>query len=81
MYKPEDEDMLYLVLDRLEGGSVEDLRRQEGHLDESHTANIMMQIVDAIRYCHDLGVAVRPLWKVASHFSEESDRSRCQPQH
>lgn len=55
---PPDGNMLYLVLDKLEGGSVEALRNQEGHLEEGHTAYIMAQVVDAVRYCHSLNTAV-----------------------
>lgn len=50
--------MLYLVLDRLSGGSVESLRKQEGRIEEGHAAYIMAQVVDAVRYCHDLNIAV-----------------------
>lgn len=59
VYRPKDKDMLYLVLDRLSGGSVESLRKQEGRIEEDHAAYIMAQVVDAVRYCHDLNIAVR----------------------
>lgn len=49
--------MVYLVLDRLEGGSVEGLLKQEGHIEENHAAYIIAQVVDAVRYCHGLGIA------------------------
>lgn len=50
--------MMYLVLDRLEGGSVASLCKQEGHVEESYAAYIMSQVVYAISYCHNLGIAV-----------------------
>lgn len=58
VYRPKDRDVLYLVLDRLSGGSVESLRKQEGRIGEGHAAYIMAQVVDAVRYCHDLNIAV-----------------------
>lgn len=59
VYQPADEDMLYLVLDRLEGGSVDALRKQKGHVEEGLAAFIMAQVVDAVRYCHNKNIAVR----------------------
>lgn len=59
VYRPKDEDMMYLVLDRLEGGSVDALRKQRGHLEEGFAAYIMTQVVDAVRYCHSMNIAVR----------------------
>lgn len=51
--------MMYLVLDRLEGGSVDALRKQRGYLEEGFAAYIIAQVVDAVRYCHSLDIAVR----------------------
>lgn len=59
VYQPKDEDMLYLVLDRLEGGSVDALRKQKGHVEEGLAAFIMAQVVDAVRHCHNKNIAVR----------------------
>lgn len=59
VYQPRDEDMLYLVLDRLEGGSVDALRKQKGHVEEGLAAFIMAQVVDAVRHCHNKNIAVR----------------------
>lgn len=58
MYQPKDEEKLYLVLDRLEGGSVDALRKKEGRIEEGHAAYIIAQVVDAVRYCHSLNMAV-----------------------
>lgn len=49
---------MYMVLDRLEGGSVDGLWREQGKLTEDHAAHIILQIVSAVRYCHDRGIAV-----------------------
>ena len=48
-----------MVLDRLEGGSVDGLWREQGKLAEDHAAHIILQVVSAVRYCHDRGIAVR----------------------
>ncbi|CAM9641869.1 unnamed protein product, partial [Hapterophycus canaliculatus] len=66
-----DEDMIYLVLDRLEGGSVDALRKQRGHLEEGFAAYIMAQVVDAVRYCHSLNIAHRDL-KLANCMFEDT---------
>lgn len=58
VYQPKDEEKLYLVLDRLEGGSVDALRKKEGRIEEGHAAYIIAQVVDAVRYCHSLNMAV-----------------------
>ncbi|CAM9621206.1 unnamed protein product [Ectocarpus sp. 4 AP-2014] len=72
VYQPKDEDMMYLVLDRLSGGSVEALRRQKGHLEESFAAYIVAQVVDAVRYCHSLNIAHRDLKLANCMFEDES---------
>lgn len=48
-----------MVLDRLEGGSVDGLWREQGKLSEDHASHIILQVVSAVRYCHDKGIAVR----------------------
>lgn len=59
VYRPRSGDRLYMVLDRLEGGSVDGLWRKQGKLSEDHAAHIILQVVSAVRYCHDRGIAVR----------------------
>ncbi|CAN0248481.1 unnamed protein product, partial [Scytosiphon promiscuus] len=59
VYRPPSGDKIYLVLDRLEGGSVDGLWRKQGKLSEDHAAHIILQVVSAVRYCHDRGIAVR----------------------
>lgn len=58
VYQPRVVDIMYLVFDRLEGGSVASLRRQEGHVEESFATYVMSQVAYAIIYCHNLGIAV-----------------------
>ncbi|CAB1116073.1 unnamed protein product [Ectocarpus sp. CCAP 1310/34] len=72
VYQPKDEDMMYLVLDRLSGGSVEALRRQKGHLEENFAAYIVAQVVDAVRYCHSLNIVHRDLKLANCMFEDES---------
>lgn len=62
VYRPRSGDRLYMVLDRLEGGSVDGLWRKQGRLSEDHAAHIILQVVSAVRYCHDRGIAVRVRW-------------------
>lgn len=62
VYRPRSGDRLYMVLDRLEGGSVDGLWRKQGKLSEDHAAHIILQVVSAVRYCHDRGIAVRKKW-------------------
>lgn len=59
VYRPRSGDRLYMVLDRLEGGSVDGLWRKQGRLSEDHAAHIILQVASAVRYCHDRGIAVR----------------------
>ncbi|CAM9822843.1 unnamed protein product [Ectocarpus sp. 6 AP-2014] len=61
VYRPPSADRLYMVLDRLEGGSVDGLWRRVGQLSDDHAAHIILQIVSAVRYCHDRGIAHRDL--------------------
>ncbi|CAM9445168.1 unnamed protein product [Ectocarpus fasciculatus] len=61
VYRPPSGDRLYMVLDRLEGGSVDGLWRRVGRLSDDHAAHIILQIVSAVRYCHDRGIAHRDL--------------------
>ncbi len=58
VYRPPSGERVYMVLDRLEGGSVDGLWRKRGKLSEDHAAHIILQVVSAVRYCHDKGIAV-----------------------
>eukprot|EP00752_Nemacystus_decipiens_P001784 g1724.t1 len=71
VYRPQSGDRLYMVLDRLEGGSVDGLWRKQGKLSEDHAAHIILQVVSAVRYCHDRGIAHRDL-KMENSLYEDS---------
>ncbi|CAM9722367.1 unnamed protein product [Ascophyllum nodosum] len=73
VYRPKNEDMVYLVLDRLSGGSLEALRRHEGRLEEDCAACIIAQVVDAVRYCHDRHIAHRDLKLANCMFEDDSE--------
>ena len=68
--------MLYLVMDRLEGGSVDALRKKRGRIEEGHAAYIMAQVVDAVRYCHSLNMAVSA-GEIATQYKLKALRSSC----
>ncbi|CAM9747587.1 unnamed protein product, partial [Choristocarpus tenellus] len=58
VYQPKDRSMLYLVLDRLSGGSVKEMLKEQGRFEDEHAAHIMTQIAHAIVHCHSLGIVV-----------------------
>lgn len=75
VYRPPSGDKVYMVLDRLEGGSVDGLWRKQGKLSEDHAAHIILQVVSAVRYCHDRGIAVRGVqdaWRASYPMSHAS---------
>ncbi|CAM9304960.1 unnamed protein product [Laminaria digitata] len=72
VYRPPLGDQFYMVLDRLEGGSVDGLWREQGKLAEDHAAHIILQIISAVRYCHDRGIAHRDLKMENSLFEDSS---------
>jgi eukaryotic-like serine/threonine-protein kinase len=52
---------LYLVMDFIEGGSLDDLIRSSGALAEERAVPIFIQICDALQFAHDIGVLHRDL--------------------
>lgn len=52
---------LYLVMDFIEGGSLDDLIRDSGALPEERAVPIFIQICDAVQFAHDIGVLHRDL--------------------
>lgn len=56
---------LYLVMDYVNGGELFDLLEQRGALVEDEARRYFHQLVDAINYCHSVGVSHRDL-KVCS---------------
>ncbi|CAM9895042.1 unnamed protein product [Ectocarpus sp. 12 AP-2014] len=75
VYRPSSGDRLYMVLDRLEGGSADGLWRCAGQLSDDHVAiiilQIILQIVSAIRYCQDREIENRDL-KMENYLYEDS---------
>lgn len=59
---------LYLVMDYVNGGELFDLLEEQGALDEDVARRYFHQLVDAINYCHSVGVSHRDL-KVRFFFS------------
>lgn len=54
-------DMLYLVLEYASGGELFDAIVNRGNYTEAEAARIIAQILDAIRFCHEHGIAHRDL--------------------
>lgn len=52
---------LYLVMDYVNGGELFDLLEEQGALDEDVARRFFHQLVDAINYCHSVGVSHRDL--------------------
>ncbi|CCG80711.1 Serine/threonine-protein kinase cds1 [Taphrina deformans PYCC 5710] len=56
-----DDTEIYLVLEYLPGGDLMDYIMRRGKLDEYSTGKIIMQILDALVYCHKIGIAHRDI--------------------
>lgn len=54
-------DCLYLVLELMTGGELFDRIVEKEHYSEKEAADTIRPIVDAIRYCHSMGIAHRDL--------------------
>lgn len=54
-------DMIYLVLDRLEGGSLREKWKEANVLSEAETAHILHGTLSAVKYCHKRRIAHRDL--------------------
>lgn len=52
---------LYLVMDYVNGGELFDLLEKKGALEEDEARRFFHQLVDAINYCHSVGVSHRDL--------------------
>lgn len=57
---------LYLVMDLVNGGELFELVEHKGALNEDFVRRFFHQLVDAISYCHSVGVSHRDL-KVRMH--------------
>ncbi|KAG5180405.1 kinase-like domain-containing protein [Tribonema minus] len=61
VYQTVDLKHVYLIMDRLEGGTVREKWAELDGLEEDHAAYIASGVVAAIRYCHDRNVVHRDL--------------------
>lgn len=52
----EDDDMIYLVLEYIEGCELFDEILEQGQLDELKAAEVMRQIFSSLQYCHERNV-------------------------
>lgn len=57
----EDEAKFYLVFEIMKGGELFDRIVEKDHFSEREAADTIRPIVDAIRYCHLMGIAHRDL--------------------
>ena len=57
----EDEDNIYLVMELMTGGELFDRVVDKEHYSEKEAADTIRPIVDAIKYCHSLGIVHRDL--------------------
>ncbi len=57
----EDEDCIYLVMELMTGGELFDRVVEKEHYSEKEAADTIRPVVDAIKYCHSLGIVHRDL--------------------
>lgn len=57
----EDDNTFFMVFEFLSGGSLEERIQSEGAMKESDALALMVTIVDALHYCHSLGIVHRDL--------------------
>jgi calcium/calmodulin-dependent protein kinase I len=57
----EDKSRFYMVMELMTGGELFDRIVEKDHYSEKEAADVVRPIVDAVRYCHSLGVAHRDL--------------------
>lgn len=57
----EDEDQIYLVMEIMSGGELFERLVDQEHYSEKQAADTIRPVVDAIKYCHSLGIAHRDL--------------------
>lgn len=56
-----DDTEIYLVLEFLPGGDLMDYIMRKGKLSEYETTKIIQQVLDALVYCHKIGIAHRDI--------------------
>jgi calcium/calmodulin-dependent protein kinase I len=57
----DDNDAIYLVLELMTGGELFDRIVEKEHYSELEAAEIIRPLVDAVRYCHSMGIMHRDL--------------------
>lgn len=57
----DEESKFYLVMELMTGGELFDRIIEKEHYSEKEAADTLRPLVDAIRYCHSMGVAHRDL--------------------
>jgi calcium/calmodulin-dependent protein kinase I len=57
----EEADSIYLVLELMTGGELFDRIVEKEHYSELEAAETIRPLVDAIRYCHSMGILHRDL--------------------
>ena len=57
----EDEENIYLILELMSGGELFDRVVDKEHYSEKEAADTIRPVVDAIKYCHSLGIVHRDL--------------------
>ena len=66
----EDEDNIYLILELMTGGELFDRVVDKEHYSEKEAADTIRPVVDAIKYCHSLGIVHRDLKVIALEKSD-----------
>jgi serine/threonine protein kinase len=57
----EDPDRFYLVMELCRGGRLLDEVAREGRLSERRAAHVIRELMDVVRYCHQMGVVHRDI--------------------
>jgi serine/threonine protein kinase len=57
----EDADGFYLVMELCQGGRLLDEVARDGRLSERRAANVISELMDVLKYCHEMGVVHRDI--------------------
>lgn len=68
-----EDNLSYLVMEYIEGESLDDVIRKSGPLDVPHFANIVRQVCYALAEAHDLGIVHRDLKPSNIYLSRKRD--------
>jgi serine/threonine protein kinase len=64
----EDDKDFYVVMEKLDGGEVFDKLTQKNYYNEFEARELILVLLNAIKYCHDRGIVHRDL-KCANKFA------------